>query len=231
MKKAELLQTGLVQTGLFIIGTTLLAPLTIAQTQLQLNQPTARSAPPPAFTNPATVPADLARIDAALNGTGSFQGRFAQYGADGSFAQGHIYLKRPGKLRFEYDPPSPLLIVSDGVTLTQQDRALETMDRIPLSSTPLNYFLKENVNLANDVEVIGLVKTFDQWRVTARDGSGELDGAMTMVFDAGTLNLREWIIVDSFGGETRVLLSDLKYNQRVNSRLFILRDQSRRDRR
>ena len=113
----------------------------------------------------------------------------------------------------------------------RQDKALETIDRVPLSATPLNYFLKENINLANDTEVIALQKTYNEWRVTARDGSGELDGAITMVFDAQNLALKEWIIADSFGGETRVLLSDLRYNERINPRLFLLRDESRRDRR
>ena len=206
---------------------TILAPVAMAQIQPQ----TQISAPAPAFTDPRSVPADLARVDAAMNSTTSFSGRFAQYAADGSFAQGQVYIRRPGKLRFEYDAPNPLLIVSDGVTLTQQDKALETIDRVPLAATPLNYFLKENIDLANDTEVIALQKTYNEWRVTARDGSGELDGAITMVFDANTLALKEWIIADSFGGETRVLLSELKYNERINPRLFILRDGSRRDRR
>lgn len=208
---------------------TVLAPVAIAQVQpqAQLAAPT----PQAAFTDPRNVPADLARIDAAMNSTASFSGRFAQYAADGSFAQGQVYIKRPGKLRFEYDAPNPLLIVSDGVTLTQQDKALETIDRVPLSATPLNYFLKENINLAQDTEVIALQKTFNEWRVTARDGSGEMDGAITMVFDAQNLALKEWIIADSFGGETRVLLSGLRYNERINPRLFVLRDESRRDRR
>ena len=207
---------------------TVLAPVAIAQISPQ--QQLAAPAPQAAFTDPRSVPADLARVDAAMNSTASFSGRFAQYAADGSFAQGQVYIKRPGKLRFEYDAPNPLLIVSDGVTLTQQDKALETIDRVPLSATPLNYFLKENINLANDTEVIGLQKTFNEWRVTARDGSGEMDGAITMVFDAQNLALKEWIIADSFGGETRVLLSDLRYNERINPRLFILRDEPRRRR-
>jgi len=215
---------------------TILAPTAIAQIQPRPNGQNApqRLQPAPsqaAFTDPRTVPADLARVDATMNSTTSFSGRFAQYAADGSFAQGQVYIKRPGKLRFEYDAPNPLLIVSDGVTLTQQDKALETIDRVPLSATPLNYFLKENIDLANDTEVIGLQKTYNEWRVTARDGSGEMDGAITMVFDANTLALKEWIIADSFGGETRVLLSELKYNERINPRLFVLRDESRRDRR
>ena len=208
---------------------TVLAPVAIAQVQPQ--QQLTAPAPQAAFTDPRSVPADLARVDAAMNSTASFSGRFAQYAADGSFAQGQVYIRRPGKLRFEYDAPNPLLIVSDGVTLTQQDKALETIDRVPLSATPLNFFLREDVNLANVTEVIGLQKTFNEWRVTARDGSGEMDGAITMVFDAQNLALKEWIIADSFGGETRVLLSELRYNERINPRLFVLRDDSRRGRR
>lgn len=203
------------------------APMTSAQsTYPQATQASIA----PAFTDPQNVPADLARLDNALNSTGSFQGRFTQYGADGSVARGNIYLKRPGKLRFEYDLPSPLLIVSDGVTLAQQDRALETMDRVPLASTPLNFFLKENVQLQRDTEVVGLTKDANEVRMTARDGSGNIDGDITMVFDANNLALKAWVIEDSFGGTTRVVLSDLKYNQRVDPRLFVLRDDSRRGR-
>lgn len=208
-----------------LLGSTALAQ--VGQPQFE----TAAVQAPAPFTDPQNVPADLARVDAALNGTLSFQGRFAQYGADGSFAQGTIYLKRPGKLRFEYDAPSPLLIVSDGVTLTQQDRALETSDRVPLSSTPLNFFLKENVQLARDTEVIGLTKDFREWRVSARDGSGEMDGVITLIFDSNSLALKEWVITDGFGGNTRLLLSDLVYNQRLNPRLFVIGGNNRRDRR
>ena len=206
----------------------LLGSAAIAQIQPQYNpvQPQTVQSP---FTDPANVPADLARIDSALNRTGSFSGRFTQYGADGSVSTGQVHIKRPGKMRFEYDAPNPLLIVSDGVTLTQVDKALETSDRIPLASTPLNFFLKEDVKLERDTEVIGLIKNATDVAVTAQDGSGEMDGAITMVFDAASLNLKAWTIADNFGGQTRVLLSDLKYNQNVNPRLFVLRDDSRRN--
>lgn len=197
----------------------------IAQVQPQFGQQ--QQQPLPAFTSPQTVPNDLARVDTALNNTLSFSGRFDQYAADGSIESGLIYLQRPGKMRFEYDAPSPLLIVSDGVTMTQQDRALETFDRVPLASTPLNFFLRENVNLARDTEVVALQKLPNEWRVAARDGSGEMDGVITMVFEAQTLALKEWIITDGFGGNTRVVLSNLRYNERLDPRLFILREERR----
>ncbi|WP_298915274.1 outer membrane lipoprotein carrier protein LolA [uncultured Algimonas sp.] len=186
-----------------------------------------------AFTHPQTVPQDLARVDDSLNRTGSLQGRFTQYGSDGSVSAGTVHIQRPGKVRFEYDAPNPLLIVSDGVTLVQQDRALETFDRVPLSATPLHYFLKENVRLQEDAEVIGFQKLPGQWRVTARDGSGEMAGTITLVIDPETMALRQWVITDEFGGQTRVELSDLRYNVQIDPRLFILRDEreDRRDRR
>lgn len=185
----------------------------------------------PAFTHPSTVSQDLARIDAVMNNTASFAGRFAQYGSDGSFSQGAVYLKRPGKIRFEYDPPAQLLMVSDGVTLTQVDKALDTKDRVPLKSTPLAFFLAEKVKLEDDVEIVSLQKTTDAISVTAKDGSGEMDGAITMIFDPATLALREWVVHDGFGQQTKVLLSDLRYNERLNPRLFVLRDEKRRGRR
>ncbi|PHQ60147.1 MAG: hypothetical protein COC03_02895 [Robiginitomaculum sp.] len=185
----------------------------------------------PAFTHPNTVPQDLARIDAAMNNTASFSGRFAQYGSDGSFSQGQVYLKRPGKIRFEYDAPAQLLMVSDGVTLTQIDKALDTKDRVPLKSTPLAFFLAETVKLEDDVEVISLQKTINAISVTAKDGSGQMDGTITMIFDPNTLALREWVVHDGFGQQTKILLSDLRYNERLNPRLFVLRDDKRRGRR
>jgi len=179
------------------------------------------------FTDRASVAADLARVDASLNATGSFQGDFRQISPDGSIATGQIWLQRPGKMRFEFKAPSPLLIVSDGVTMTQRDSALETEDRVPLSATPFDYFLKENVNLANDTEIVGLIKRPDVWLVSARDGSGENEGTLTLVFDANTLALQQWIISDDFGGQTRVELSNLRYNGVVDPYLFILRDEPR----
>ena len=217
MKKAILISSLLASMSVF--------SLSLAQQQ-SAPAPVQQVAGP--FTSPATVLQDLARIDASLNATTTFQGDFTQVAPDGATSTGKVWLQRPGKVRFEYNDPNPLLMVSDGVTLVQHDRQLETFDRVPLKATPLNYFLKENVNLAEDTEVVGLQKRDGVWRVTARDGSGEQEGAITMVLDGSTLALREWIISDSFGGYTRVILSNLQYNGRIDPRLFVLREDSNR---
>ncbi len=213
-----------------ILATTALG--TAAAQSAKTSAPSAKSSYNAPFTDPANVRRDLARIDASMNATHSFQGDFSQIAPDGAVSKGKIWLQRPGKVRFEYDAPNPLLIVSDGVTLVQNDRQLETFDRVPLSATPLNYFLKENINLAEDTEVTAFQKVPGLWIVTARDGSGQQDGSMTLVFDANTLALQTWVITDDFGGATRVQLSNLQYNGSIDPRKFILReDSSRRDRR
>ena len=183
-----------------------------------------------AFTHPNTVEADLEQLSKALNYTGTLRGRFLQTGDDGRSVAGNLYLKRPGKIRFEYDAPNPMLIVSDGVTIQMSDKALGTADRVPLKSTPLDFFLKNEVSLARDTKVLGLQKTPGAISVTVQDASGKAAGQMTMVFNAQNYALTDWIVLDEFGTRTRVALSDLVYNQEIDPRLFVL-ESKRRDRR
>ncbi len=185
----------------------------------------------PNFTHPETVAADLERLDLALNNTGTLQGRFSQTGSDGSLASGTLYLQRPGKIRFEYDAPNSLLLVSDGVTIQQTDTALGTSDRIPLSSTPLDFFLKQSVSLARDTHVLSLQKYAGETHVNVVDASGQAQGNMTLIFNEPNLALKEWRVTDEFGTTTRVSLSQLVYNQQLDPRLFILDNSRTTDRR
>lgn len=183
------------------------------------------------FTHPQSVAADLARLDLALNNTGTLQGRFSQTGSDGSTASGTLYLQRPGKIRFEYDAPNRLLLASDGVTIQQTDLALGTSDRIPLSSTPLDFFLKQSVSLARDTHVLALQKYAGETHVKVIDASGQAQGDMTLIFNEPNLALKEWRVTDEFGTTTRVALSQLVYNQQLDPRLFILDNNRTSDRR
>jgi len=218
-------KTMLFTAAMFGLGTGIIA---VSQS------PTAYSEPAPvqsSFTDRAAVSVDLARLDAALNSITNFEGTFYQHNPDGTTDSGKIYVSRPGKMRFEFAEPNPMLVVSDGVTLVQHDKLLQTTDRVPLSATPLNFFLKENVRLERDTDVIGLLKDQNVIQVTSRDGSGEMDGALTMVFDAQTLAFKAWIIEDVMGGMTVVELTDLAYNGNINPRLYVFReDGDRRDR-
>ena len=105
------------------------------------------SNPAAPFTDVKNLTSDLELINNAMNSTIHIEGRFVQYAPDGSIMAGNLFINRPGKLRIEYDSPNSLLIISDGVSLIQKDENLGTTDRIPLSSAPIYYFLKKNINL------------------------------------------------------------------------------------
>jgi outer membrane lipoprotein-sorting protein len=91
--------------------------------------------------------ADVARIAAYLNDVRSLKARFIQVGPNGELAQGDLYLRRPGRLRFEYDPPSPLLLVADGFWLILQDKELEQVSRWPVNDTPLGVLVADDIEL------------------------------------------------------------------------------------
>ncbi|GAM97316.1 outer membrane lipoprotein carrier protein LolA [alpha proteobacterium U9-1i] len=168
--------------------------------------------------------AAIAAANNALNGVAAMQGRFVQVSPDGSRAQGAFYLQRPGKLRFEYDPPSSLLIVSDGSVVALRDSALRTTDRTPLRSTPLNLVLRSQVNLARDARIVRVSRQGEWTLVTARDRSGQTDGAITMHFYGAGNELRSWDVVDMTGARTRIALSDISRPASLDRSLFRLED-------
>lgn len=162
----------------------------------------------------------LAEASAALNRIAAVQGRFTQVAPDGSQAQGKVYMQRPGKLRFEYDPPSPLTIVADGAIVAVEDRSLRDVQRIPLRSTPLYYVLKRDVNLERDARITRVVQQGDNLLVSARDRSGEAEGEITITFAGATRDLRQWSITDGQRQTTRITLSQVQGAARLDPRLF-----------
>lgn len=165
----------------------------------------------------------LAQANASLNAMRSVQGRFIQIAPDGSRSQGDIYLQRPGRLRFAYDPPSPLLIVSDGSVVAIRDKALKTVDAAPLRTTPLFFVLKSNVNLSLDARVSSVARQGPSLLVAVRDKTGQADGDLVMRFDNGALTA--WRVIDGQGQVTEIALRDLKTAPKLPSSLFAVRAQ------
>jgi outer membrane lipoprotein-sorting protein len=147
-------------------------------------------------------------VGRAVNAITRLQGRFIQTNPDGINVGGRFWLQRPGKVRFEYDPPSPLLLVSDGTNVALQDRRLRTTDRYPLRQTPLYFLLKANVDLARDVIVTGVERRGGNYFLAMRDRRREADGELIVSFDQATNALEEWTIRDRQGRSTRVRLTD-----------------------
>jgi outer membrane lipoprotein-sorting protein len=168
--------------------------------------------------------AALTRANASLNGVNLLQGRFVQIGPDGSRAGGRFYMQRPGKLRFEYDAPATLVIVSDGRVVHMRDRSLRTTDRTPLDSTPLNLVLRDNVDLAREARVTRVARQGDSIFVSARDRRGIADGEITMRFVGPNAELRSWDVIDATGARTQIQLTEVTRPAAIDRRMFRLED-------
>ena len=174
-----------------------------------------------------TTARDLARITNYLNGITTLEGNFVQIGPDGELSEGQFYLRRPGRIRFEYTPPNPALIVADGVWVGVYDKRLNTLDRIPIGSTPLDILLRKRVDLRKEGAVQAIENQGGQMRVRAVDPDAPDQGSITMVFADNPLELRQWIVVDAQGLTTTVALSDLRADVKLDPNLFFIEEPRR----
>lgn len=171
--------------------------------------------------------ADLARISAYLNSITSMQAGFVQVGPNGELDQGVVFAKKPGRMRFEYAPPSPYLIVSDGQTIAVSNSQLRTLDRYPLLENPLSVILKEGIDLARDANVVAVDRQQGTLRITARQDSGPLKGQVTLIFADPAIELRQWIITDAQGMQTMIALKDMKTQVQIDPSKFVIQDVNR----
>jgi len=174
----------------------------------------------------ALAPTDQAMVDKAvayLQSMKSVKGRFVQTDARGSVSRGAIYLQRPGKARFAYDPPSGLTVVSDGSRVSVADKRLKTFNQYPVSSTPLALLLAREVRLDRGVQVTNVTRLADGFTLTARDARKQTRGQITLTFTDAPVRLVSWTVTDAQGGTTRVQLSDLQ-TASIDPGLFVMKD-------
>ncbi len=152
----------------------------------------------------------------------SVTGRFTQSDANGGTSSGTLYLQRPGKARFEYDPPSGLLVQSDGQFVSVSDTRLKTFNEYPLGRTPLSVLLARQVRFDHGVTVTGVDQTSAGFSITAR--SGQAAGRLTLLFGDQPMALRGWNLVDAQGRRTEVRLGPLTPTGRLAPGLFYIRD-------
>ncbi len=166
----------------------------------------------------------IQRIDGYFNGIIHLQGNFVQIDSQNQTIKGRFYVHRPGRLRFEYAQPSMLRIVSDGQYLSIEDHDLKTIDKYPLASTPFRMLLTENVDIIRDACIIAFSNEDDRIALTLRDRSGESPGQIKLLFAVlkagGAIELREWVITDVQGLDTRIQLANLVEGEEVSSNLF-----------
>ena len=195
-----------------------------ASAMAQSVAPTAPAALQPASLSGGQREAAIAAANAGLNSFQRLQGRFTQIGPDGSRVGGSFAIQRPGKLRFEYDGPQSMIIVSDGRVVHMRDRALRQTERQPLDATPLALILAENVDLERSARVTRVERTSGALLVSARPRSGVADGEITLRFDPQGRNLLAWEIIDAAGGRTRIILQDVTQPASLDRGLFRLPD-------
>ena len=171
--------------------------------------------------------ADQARIQKAtayLQALGTGQGRFEQTDWRGKVTTGNWYLARPGKIRFEYDAPYSLLIVSDGKQVRMWDPRLKSLDKYPLDETPLSLFLSKQIRFDQGVVITEVSSNASGFRLKARDRRKQIEGAVTLDFaqDAGgNLTLSDWTVIDSQNHGTTVKLTSFARGAALRPDLFV----------
>jgi outer membrane lipoprotein-sorting protein len=164
--------------------------------------------------------ADLNRIETYLDSLRSLKARFLQVAPNGSVSQGTVWLERPGRMRFQYDPPSPLLLVAGHGLVVFNDKSLNQTSNIPISKTPLGILLADHVRLQGDVTVTDMQRLPGQLQVSLVRTASPGDGTLTLVFADNPLTLKQWTVLDAQRQETRVTLFDAQTGGSFDPKLF-----------
>lgn len=164
--------------------------------------------------------ADVSRVEELLNSIHSLQANFTQLSDNGGTAEGVFYLQRPGRLRFEYEPPTPILIVGTGDTIVFYDSRLGQVTYVPIKSTPLSFLVDESISFSGDTEVVRVDREPGALAITLADAQGRRDGTITLIFSDSPLRLRMWRVTDVQGRVTTIALSQTRTNLALDSELF-----------
>lgn len=175
-----------------------------------------------AFSLPALADKiPLAQLSGYLNGLTTAQSEFTQINGDGSISTGTFYIKRPGRARFEYNPPDANLVMAGGGQVAIFDSKSDAPpEQYPLARTPLNLILARNVDLGRAKMVVGHTSDATTTAVTAQDPEHPEYGTIKMVFTGNPVELRQWVITDDSGSQTTVILGDLKKGGDLRASLF-----------
>jgi outer membrane lipoprotein-sorting protein len=164
---------------------------------------------------------DIARVEYYLNSVKTLSADFIQISPDSSISRGRFYLKRPGRLRFEYDPPAPILIVADGTYVNYFDVELGQLSQIGVYSTSLGIIVAKKVNLDERIAVTSVKRDAAVISLTTIDTEEPGRGTLTLIFSERPLELRKWKIIDPQGLLTTIALDKVSINRELDPGLFI----------
>ena len=169
----------------------------------------------------ANQKAQAAKVSSYLSSLQTLAGNFVQVGPDGSKTKGDFYIQKPGKVRFEYEAPSPIELIADGSALAVRDRKLATQDIYPLSQTPLRYLLSDRIDLMKDTNVVNVTADDVFISVTIEEKQA-LIGTSRLMLMVGTKDgqLKQWTVTDPQGYDTTVAVYNLDTSKKVDPSLF-----------
>ena len=161
------------------------------------------------------------RLEDYLNAISTLSSRFMQVTDRGEFAQGEFLMARPGRMRIDYDPPTPILIVSDGTWVMYKDEELDQISHIPLSQVPASMFFGDKVDFfGKDLLIIDFEENAGVQRITLQRTNDPSEGELTLVFEARPLQLKKWSVIDAQGIATTVSLLGPQFGVALASDLF-----------
>jgi outer membrane lipoprotein-sorting protein len=161
------------------------------------------------------------RVDNYLSNMQVLSGKFVQVGPDGRRTQGMFYISKPGKVRFEYDDPSPIELIADGSSVVVRDRRLATQDVYPLSQTPLRFLLSDHVDLMRDTSLVAVYSDDVFVTVVVEEKNGIVGTSrLMMMFSSKDMQLKQWTVTDPQGYDTTVAVYNLNTTQRPDPSMF-----------
>jgi outer membrane lipoprotein-sorting protein len=159
-------------------------------------------------------------IEKYFNSIKTMKSRFVQSNPNGSIAQGTLYVRRPGRMRFEYDPPSQLKIVADGYQVTMWDNATRDFGQWPIGWTAASFLVKEPLSLTGDLQVEKIDRVNGLLEATMSQARKPQDGKVVVRFAENPMLLRGWTIIDNRGNRVTMSLSDMQTGLQLADSLF-----------
>jgi outer membrane lipoprotein-sorting protein len=207
---------GLLRAGAGILGA---AAIGLAMPRIVRAQATQGGAAQAAQLTDADK-ADIARVERYLNGIGTMKASFQQFTESEGLAFGRIYVRRPGRLRVEYDPPSEILLIADGTLLSYYDAELNHLEQVPLKLSPMWFLLRNDVELGGDVTVTSFRKSANSILIGMVQSDEPDAGSVSLELGDQPLELRQWTITDPAGTQVRVGLYNTEFGTPLEPALF-----------
>ncbi|MFO0389616.1 MAG: LolA family protein [Alphaproteobacteria bacterium] len=166
----------------------------------------------------------IANIEAYLTSLTTIASNFNQVAPDGTLTSGKFYMQRPGKMRWQYNPPTPILMVANGIELVFYDYELEQVNHIPLNDSIISFLAREKIQFGGDIGILSVEDKEGVIRIEVAELKKPTEGRILLEFSKTPLLIRNMVITDATNQVTSVSLSSAEFGKKLDKELFIWRD-------